>query len=317
MIKPAKLKKGDTVGIIAPASPPNEGQLKKAILFLEELGLQVMIGKSVYERNGYLAGTDEQRIDDIHDMFSNKSVKAIICACGGYGTARIASQLNYELIKQNPKIFWGYSDITFLHTAIFQKTGLVTFHGPMLSSDIGKDDIAIQTKQSFEQLFSPQPIYYTDKISVIEAIEQGEASGKIVGGNLTLLTSTLGTEFEIDTKGHILFIEDIDEEPYEVDRMMTQLKMANKFSDAAGIMICDFHNCQPIKRTESLSLEEALINQLRGLKKPIMKGFLIGHCSPQVAVPIGTYATISTYENMVEIEAGISAGVRVHESRRN
>ncbi|MED4587536.1 S66 peptidase family protein [Priestia flexa] len=305
MMKPSALKKGDIVGVVSPASPPKEQRLKKGIAYLESLGLQVQVGKSVYEKNGYLAGTDEQRAGDINAFFANPNVKGIICACGGYGTARMADLLDYELIKDNPKIFWGYSDITFLHTAISQKTGLITFHGPMLSSDIGKDDVKEQTKQSFQQLFTPQPTYYTDQITPLQIIEQGEVSGQLIGGNLTLLASSLGTEFEVDTKGKILFIEDIEEEPYSIDRMMTQLKLAGKFEDAAGIMLCDFHKCEPLKKENSLSLEEALLQPLKGLKKPIMKGFLIGHCSPQIAVPVGAYATMSTYERMVELEAGV------------
>lgn len=306
MIKPQRLQKGDTVAVIAPASPPNQHNLKKGIEYLKEIGLNVVTGAHLYKKNGYLAGTDEQRAADIHAMFANKQVKAIICACGGYGTARLASQLNYDLIKRNPKIFWGYSDITFLHTAIHQRTGLVTFHGPMLSSDLGKEDVHIETKQAFYQLFSHRSLCYTDEISTLDTICEGEATGQLIGGNLTLLVSTLGTPFELDTKNKILFIEDIDEEPYEIDRMMTQLYMANKLQDAAGIIIGDFHNCYPKKRTESLSLEEALTSYLTSLKKPVMRGFRIGHCSPQTAVAIGSYVTMSTYERMVEFESGIT-----------
>jgi len=153
MIKPKPLQKGDTVAVIAPASPPNQHNLKKGIEYLREIGLNVVTGAHLYKKNGYLAGTDEQRAADIHAMFANKEVKAIICACGGYGTARLASQLNYDLIKRNPKVFWGYSDITFLHTAIHQRTGLVTFHRPMLSSDLGKEDVHIETKQAFINCF--------------------------------------------------------------------------------------------------------------------------------------------------------------------
>ncbi len=291
MIKPKPLQTGDTVAVIAPASPPDQHNLKKGIEYLKEIGLNVVTGAHLYKKNGYLAGTDEQRASDIHAMFANKEIKAIICACGGYGTARLASQLNYDLIKRNPKIFWGYSDITFLHTAIHQRTGLVTFHGPMLSSDIGKEEAHIETKQTIYQLFSPRSFCYTDQISQLDAICEGEATGQLIGGNLTLLASTLGTP---------------DEEPYEIDRMMTQLYMANKQQDAAGIIIGDFHNCYPRKRTESLSLEETLTSYLISLKKPVMKGFRIGHCSPQTAVAIGSYATMSTYKRIVEFESGIA-----------
>ncbi|MBM7703234.1 S66 peptidase family protein [Metabacillus iocasae] len=304
-MKPARLKRGDTVGIIAPASPPNAKQLKKSLDFLKELGLNVKIGTSVYKEYGYLAGTDEERLEDIHCMFKDPEVHAIVCACGGFGTGRIVSKLNYDLIKQHPKIFWGYSDITFLHTAIHQQTGLVTFHGPMLSSDIGLDDVHELTKQSFQQLFNQQPIEYTNHLSPLETVVEGEASGPVIGGNLTLLVNTLGTPFEVDTKGKVFFIEDIDEEPYKVDRMVNQLKMAGKFQDAEGIIIGDFHNCDPVKREQSLTLDEIFTYHIAQANKPTMKGFKIGHCSPTIAIPIGSIGRMNTYDQTFIVESGI------------
>ncbi len=304
-VRPERLQKGDTVGVIAPASPPDMEKLKHAIPFLEELGLNVKVGKHVASLNGYLAGKDEERIEDLHEMFADKEIKAIICARGGFGTARIADRLNYDLIKNNPKIFWGYSDITFLHTAIYQKTGLVTFHGPMLSSDIGVEEVHDLTKESFKQLFSPEPIKYTEAISPLEIMNEGKAEGEIVGGNLSLLVSTLGTSFEIDTKEKILFIEEIDEEPYQVDRMLNQLKMAGKLADAVGILVCDFNNCVPKEGKDSWTLDHVLEDYLRPILKPTMKGFKIGHCSPNIAIPIGVKGTIDTDLKIFTAEAGI------------
>ncbi|HJV31751.1 MAG TPA: LD-carboxypeptidase, partial [Bacillales bacterium] len=138
-IKPQRLNMGDTVGVIAPASPPDQEKLTQGIQFLEEFGLKVKLGKNLKKKFGYLAGTDRERLEDFHEMFADKDVKAVFCARGGYGTSRFASMIDYELIKKNPKIFWGYSDITFLHTAIYQETGLITFHGPMIASDLGEE----------------------------------------------------------------------------------------------------------------------------------------------------------------------------------
>ncbi|MCA1058818.1 LD-carboxypeptidase [Rossellomorea aquimaris] len=304
-MKPSKLKKGDMVGVIAPASPPKMEPLQKAIRFLEELGLQVRLGKSVHEKYGYLAGEDQVRLEDIHEMFEDREVKAIFCACGGFGTGRIASRLDYELIRRNPKIFWGYSDITFLHTSIHQQTGLVTFHGPMLSSDIGLDDVHEASKESFQQLFQAGPVDYSYDKTKLETVVEGKASGSVIGGNLTLLVSTLGTPFEVDTKGKILFIEDIDEEPYKVDRMVNQLKMADKFKDAAGIIIGDFKNCIPKKRESSLTLDEVLTEHVSSAGKPVMKGFNIGHSSPNIAIPIGSVGTMNTFDHTLKIESGI------------
>jgi muramoyltetrapeptide carboxypeptidase len=306
MIKPNALKKGDTVGIIAPASPPNIENLKRALSFIDEIGLNVKLGKHIEREYGYLAGTDQERAEDVHSMFFNQEVKAIICACGGFGTARMASLLDYDLIKKNPKIFWGYSDITFLHTAIRQKTGLVTFHGPMLSSDFGEEGGVLPlTKHYFQQLFNKKNLIYNESLTPLEVMIEGTASGKLIGGNLSLIVSSLGTEFEIKTKDKLLLIEDIDEEPYAVDRMLNQLYMAGKLRDATGILVADFHNCVPKKRKNSLSLDEVLTHYIQLAGKPAMKGFKIGHCSPNISVPLGTRAEMNTQEKTVMIESGI------------
>ncbi|PFA67084.1 LD-carboxypeptidase [Bacillus sp. AFS015802] len=308
MIKPSKLKKGDTVGVIAPASPPKTEPLQKGIRFLEELGLNVKTGKSVHKKYGYLAGEDKERAEDIHEMFGDRNIKAIFCACGGFGTGRIVSKLDFDLIRNNPKIFWGYSDITFLHTAIHQQTGLVTFHGPMLSSDIGLDDVHEASKESFRQLFQTEDFDYTYDKPQLEVLVEGAASGPMIGGNLTLLVSTLGTPYEVNTEGKLLFIEDIDEEPYQVDRMVNQLKMANKFTEASGIIIGDFKNCEPKKRERSLTLDEVLTEHIKSAGKPVMKGFKIGHSSPSIAIPVGSIGTMNTLDQTLKIESGISEG---------
>lgn len=302
--KPQRIKKGDTVGIIAPASPPNKENLQRSFAFLEELGLKIKLGNHVYEEYGYLAGIDEKRLADLHEMFADPEVKAIICAGGGYGTGRIALQINYDLIKKNPKIFWGYSDITFLHTAIRQQTGLVTFHGPMLASDIGKEDVHPLSKECFKQLFEPVLVQYTEEVSPLETLVDGSVTGEITGGNLTLIASTIGTQFEIDTKGKLLLIEDINEEPRSIDRMLNQLYMAGKLTDAAGFIIGDFHNCVP-ERELSLTLEEVLEHYMLLANKPALKGFNIGHCSPHISIPLGGKAVLDTHSKQLTIESGI------------
>lgn len=302
-MKPFQLKQGDTVGVVAPASPPNLENLRRGIQFLTKLGLTVKVGKNVAKRNGYLAGSDQERLEDLHQMFLDKEVKAIICACGGYGTARIAAKIDYKMIQNNPKIFWGYSDITFLHTALRQEAGLVTFHGPMLGSDIGREDTHPLSKVSFFQLFQPLPLSYTEELSPLEVLVNGTASGPLVGGNLSLLVSTLGTRFEIDTKDKLLFIEEVNEEPRVIDRMLNQLYMAGKLSAAAGILIGDFHECLP--RNLSLTLDEVIDHYLKLAKKPAIKGLQIGHCNPHIAIPLGAQATLDTVEKSIIIEPGI------------
>ncbi|WP_079509126.1 S66 peptidase family protein [Mesobacillus jeotgali] len=303
-IKPERLKKGDTVAVIAPASPPNKENLNRALSFLTELGLNYKLGKSVYTEYGYLAGEDYERLADFHEMFRDDEVKGIICAGGGYGTARIASSIDYETIKKNPKIFWGYSDITFLHTAIRQQTGLVTFHGPMLASDIGKEGAHPISKETFWQLFTPTDLQYDTELSQIEELVPGYAEGELVGGNLSLLSSSMGTPFEIETKGKILLIEDINEEPRAVDRMLNQLYMAGKLQDTAGILLGDFNNCVP-ERDLSLSLEEVIDHYIKLARRPALKGFKMGHCSPHIGVPFGTTARMETESKKLFVESGI------------
>lgn len=305
-LKPKRIKKGDTVGVIAPASPPKKEALQKALSFLEQdLGLTVKMGSHIYKEYGYLAGEDADRVEDLEAMFKDEDVKAIICACGGYGTARIADAINYEVIKNNPKIFWGYSDITFIHTAIRQKTGLVTFHGPMLASDLGNDDIHPRSKESFKQLFQSEEVNYTEDISPLHPFIEGEAEGELVGGNLSLITTTLGTPFEIDTKGKLLLIEDIYEEPRNIDIFLNQLWLAGKLSDIAGLVIGDFADCEP-KSRRTLTLDEVLTHYTKLINKPAMGGFKIGHCNPHIGIPLGVKAKISTAKKTLTIESGIA-----------
>lgn len=305
-LKPKRIKKGDTVGVIAPASPPKKEALQKALSFLEQdLGLTVKMGSHVYKEYGYLAGEDAERVEDLEAMFKDEDVKAIICACGGYGTARIADAINYEVIRNNPKIFWGYSDITFIHTAIRQKTGLVTFHGPMLASDLGNEDIHPRSKESFKQLFQSEEVNYTEDISPLHPFIEGEAEGELVGGNLSLLTTTLGTPFEIDTKGKILLIEDIYEEPRNIDIFLNHLWLAGKLNDIAGLVIGDFTDCEP-KSRRTLTLDEVLTHYTKLINKPAMSGFKIGHCNPHVGIPLGVKAKINTVEKTLTIESSIA-----------
>ncbi|KIL49498.1 hypothetical protein KP78_09660 [Jeotgalibacillus soli] len=305
MVLPKRLHKGDTIGVVAPASPPNIEQLDRSLPFLEELGLKVKMGKHVRKVDGYLAGTNEARLEDLHEMFADPDVKGIICAGGGYGTGRIADQIDYNVIKNNPKIFWGYSDITFLHTAFFQRTGLVTFHGPMLASDVGKENFHELSKKMFQQLFDPKELHYTEDISPLSVVNEGEAVGPLVGGNLTLIRSTIGTPFEIDTVGKLLLIEDIDEEPYCVDGMLNQLAMAGKLEDAAGIVVGDFKNAVPKRRKSSQTLDEVLNYYLKELKIPVVKGFKIGHCQPHFAVPLGIPAKLSSRSKTLTFFPGV------------
>lgn len=305
MIRPERLQIGDSIGVIAPASPPNQENLQRAIPVFQKMGLNVRLGKNINKVHGYLAGTDEERLSDIHDMFDDPMIKAIIFARGGYGTPRITPNLDYELIKKNPKIMWGYSDITFLHTAIYQATKLVTFHGPMLASDVGKDNFHDLSLKQFEQLFEPTTLIYSEIASPLEVINHGATTAPIVGGNLSLLASGIGTPYEINTKDKLLLIEDVDEIPYKVDGMLNQLKQAGKLADAAGVLVGDFANAQPKNDKPTLTLDQVFYDYFGALPIPVMTGFKIGHCQPHFAIPLGTMATMSTQNKIVKIDPGV------------
>ncbi|MYL48917.1 LD-carboxypeptidase [Halobacillus litoralis] len=302
MMKPERLNQGDTVGVIAPASPPDLKNLDKGLSFLESLGLKVKLGDHVKEKHGYLAGNDEERLEDFHQMFQDPDVAAIFCAGGGYGTGRIVSTIDYATVKANPKIFWGYSDITCLHTAIRQETGLVTFHGPMLCSDNGKEDFDTESEKMFQQLLEPEVIHYDERLSPLEVIAEGEASGEVVGGNLSLLVNGMGTPYEIDTKGKLLLMEDVGEQPYRLDSFFNQLKLAGKLEDAAGIILGDFSGSET---EDGLTLSQVFEDYFSQLNKPVIAGFKMGHCLPHYSIPFGTDAVLSSHKKSLMIQPGV------------
>ncbi|RDW20561.1 S66 peptidase family protein [Oceanobacillus chungangensis] len=304
MLYPMHLEKGDRIGVIAPAGPPDLEKTSKSISFFEAMGLQVKFGKHLNRTHGYLAGTDEERLIDFHEMIADRSIKAVFCARGGYGTARITPYLNFELIKQNPKIIWGYSDITYLHTAIRQETGLITFHGPMLS-DISRNNFDSLSGTLFKQLFEPTILTYSETISPLQVITDGEAEGPLVGGNLSLISSSIGTPFELDVKDKLLLIEDIAEEPYKIDGMLNQLKLAGKLDDAAGIIVGDFADAES-KLPNSLTLGQVLLHYFAELTIPVISGFKIGHCLPHFSVPLGAIAKLSTIDKTLVIQPGVA-----------
>jgi muramoyltetrapeptide carboxypeptidase len=306
MLKPKALKLGDKIGVVAPSSPTTKKNVKLAKQQLEQLGFSVKLSSSCFAKHGYLAGKDQLRADDLNNMFADNEIDGIVCLRGGYGAPKILDKINFELIKANPKVFVGYSDITALHIAMNQISNLVTFHGPMGSSDIagGLDDFskkeflrAIMDKKAIDEISNPN-----DKD--VKCIIGGKASGVIVGGNLSLIAATMGTPYEIDTKGKILFLEEIGEEPYRVDRMLTQLALGGKLSDAAGIILGDWNDCGPKKHEESLSLMEVFNEIIVPYGKPTIFDLKAGHCTPKVTLPFGVNALLDADEGKLIIEEG-------------
>ncbi len=228
-IKPKKLQKGDLIGIISPASSVDDpGKLEKSVSYLEKLGYKVKIGGNVGKVNGYLAGTDKERVDDLHSMFSDKNVKAVFCLRGGYGAARLLDKIDYKIIKNHPKIFVGYSDISAIQLAIFYKAGLITFAGPMPGVDF-YDEVSPFTEEMFWKLLtSPKKFgrFNNPDNENILSLNSGSASGRVVGGNLSVISGLIGTEYLPDLKDKILLIEEIGEMPYRIDRMLNQFRLS-------------------------------------------------------------------------------------------
>lgn len=289
MIRPKPLKKGDTVAIIAPASPADKNLIDSCINSLENLGLNVVVGNSCTSEYGFLSGTDDIRANDINSMFANKSINGIFAIRGGYGCARLLNLIDFNLIKKNPKVFIGYSDITALHIAINQKSKLITYHGPMVSTELikGLDDYSFNYYNKF--LFSnDNMIELCNPIeNPIKTINPGIAEGKLIGGNLSLICSSLGTKYEINTKNKILFLEEVGEVPYKVDRMLTHLKQSGKLKDANGIILGAFTDCVAPKDKKSLSLDDIFNEIILPLKKPTIYNLACGHCLPTLTLPLG------------------------------
>lgn len=299
IIIPEGLKEGDTIGIVSPAGAIFESEpYEIARESFEALGLQVKFGEFTKSRYGHLAGTDEERASELMQMFADPEIKAIIALRGGSGAARILDKLDYGIIKKNPKIFMGYSDITALHLAIHKKTGLVTFHGPVAVSTWN----SFSTKYFKSLFFEREAVEYsnpTDKgdeltqtSNRIRTITPGTAKGRLLGGNLSVLTGIMGTPyFPEDWKGKILYIEEIGEKIYAVDRMMTQLQLGGVLEQISGFVFGKCNDCEPGGNGYgSLTLEEVIDHYLKPLNIPAFSGAMIGHIANNATIPNGIEA---------------------------
>ena len=301
LIKPPKLNPGDTVGLITPASALFEPHqtIIEATEKIQNLGFEVKHGKNIYKKWGYLAGTDAERVADIHDMFTDDNVRAVIAIRGGYGSGRLLNMLDYELIKRNPKILMGYSDITSLLIAIHKMTGLITFHGP----------VAVSTFTDFTKKYFFATLTEAKAVGEIEdapfsenlqstnrvwTINGGRGEGRLTGGNLTLIAASLGTPYEIDTDDSILFIEETNEEPYDFDRLLTQLANSAKFDKCRGIVFDRMASVKPSNLSpgfnSSLSKEDILIDRMKKYDMPVCLGLSLGHVADKPTLPLGIMA---------------------------
>ncbi|MBL7013009.1 MAG: LD-carboxypeptidase [Candidatus Marinimicrobia bacterium] len=293
MIKPNALKPHATIGIVSPSSWINESDLKTAVSAFEEKGYNIVLGESVFLKKDTYAGTPEQRANDMNGMFANPKIDAIICARGGYGANRVLPLLDYELIMTNPKIFMGYSDITAFLTSITQKTNLITFHGPMLTTF--KNGVVNYNFELMEKTLSGDDgiIIQSPTNLPMKVLKSGKASGPLWGGNLCLLINRLGTPDQLNTDGIILFLEDIGEYLYAFDRMMVHAKEAGMFENINGLIMGELVDMKDQDTPFGKTTDEIVMDVCRNLDIPIISNFPCGHGKFQATMPISAHVELN------------------------
>ncbi|MBQ7220933.1 MAG: LD-carboxypeptidase [Synergistaceae bacterium] len=297
------LEAGEYIGIISPSSCMDREEIDSGDLILRSHDIITKLGASVYEVYGYLAGTDQQRADDINAMFRDDSVKAIICTRGGYGAARILDKLDYDMISRHPKPIIGYSDVTALLCVLNERCGIPTVHGPMLVSLTRDSTNTEYTRTNFLAGLNGEVI--SGEIPMpegrtLQTMIPGHAEGAVIGGNLTLIASLVGTPYELKAEGALLLLEEVGEKPYRIDRMMNQLWQNGLLQRVNGILLGDFINCEntdasPDSRT--FGLEDVLRYYAELCGKPVIRGIPAGHGEDNMYLPFGVHAVMNANEN--------------------
>ncbi len=298
IIKPPALRPGDKVGLIAPASSFNREAFTAGCDRLRQVGYEPVFSDNIFERDLYFAGSAERRLRELEDLLSRDDVKALIGVRGGYGSNYLLERLNFERFSRHPKIILGCSDLTSLLAAINDRTGLIVFHGPMLAKDISAG--------TFEESSWSHALSGTSSWSIpadgVEVLRPGRAQGRLYGGCLSILVASLGTPFEIHTEGTILFLEDIGEKPYQIDRMLMQLRLAGKLKGVRGFIFGEMLDCiQP--GGQNYTLQQVIIRVLAEYKVPIVYGLKSGHVSGgNITLPLGARAELAADESGVQLK---------------
>lgn len=300
-LKPQALKPGDTIAISSPAGAVwDAAQVETFSNILKGFGFKVVLGKTLSEKYGYFAGTDELRAGELNSLFADKSIKGIFCMKGGWGCARLLDKLDFELIKRNPKILIGFSDITTLLVAITAKTGLVTFHGP-----VGNSGWNAWTSSVFKSVVMNHdglPLFSNPSTEEpFVTIHPGKARGELIGGNLTVIASLMGTMYLPDWKGKILFLEEVKEEPYSIDRLLTQLKLCGVLDAISGFVFGRCAKCLAEEPQKAFTFQEVLSQHLKPLGNPAFYGAMIGHIENKLTVPLGIQAEIDADRGSIQL----------------
>jgi len=316
LIKPPRLKPGDTIGLIAASGHVDQAMIDKCVGNLQSMDFKVKLGKNIYALRENFAGTIQQRLEDFHAMFADPEVKGIWDVRGGSGAIGLLSSLDYGLIRSRPKVFVGYSDTTALHLAILRHAGLVTFHGPVASSSFSEYSVA----HLRAVLMTPQPEFVIhmaeeNRLKAADAshfslrtLHAGVAEGYLVGGCLSLVCALMGTPYAADWTRAIVFLEDIGEAPYRIDRMLTQLELSQGFRQAAAVMLGVFDKCGPPDSEPSLSLDETIDDHLANSSIPSVYGYSFGHIGHQFTLPMGVKARLDTgKQTLTLLEPAVTA----------
>lgn len=294
-----KLVFGDKVSVIAPSSPSSKEDTNKALETLKALKFDYKIYDHLYDDLGYLAGVDAHRAEDFNSALRDKETKAIMCLRGGYGTMRMMDLVDWGAFRKNPKIFMGFSDITPILNYIFKKFNVITFHSPMLTSDLTNE---CSRESLINSITLPRSNYFIENPDEFEmlsfSVGKDIAVGNIVGGNLSLICSTISTKYEIPFKNNLLFIEEINESPYKIDRMLTHLYLSGKIQKCSGIILGQFTNCSD---DNGVHINDVLMEKLKLFRKPCIYGVCAGHGEPRLTIPIGARGKIDTKNRTIEI----------------
>ncbi len=290
-IRPPALRKGDVIGICAPASPPvHREDIAKGIIYLEGLGYRVEPGRNLLKKDGYLAGTDRERASDLNRFFSDRRVRAIVALRGGYGSMRILPMIDYAAVRADPKIFVGYSDLTAVQMALWTQCGLVTFAGPMVAAGMARGLRGAAEEMFWRMITSRRP--FGPLRTPATAIRKGAASGTLLGGNLSMLSHLAGTPYFPGARNGILFFEDVGERPYRVDRMLQHLRLAGAFRGARGVLLGQFADCVPEEGKPTLGLRRIFDDILGDLDVPVVGGIRHGHIGGSLTLPVGLRVSV-------------------------
>ncbi|HGY57267.1 MAG TPA: LD-carboxypeptidase [Caldithrix abyssi] len=298
-----RLPSKGTIGIFAPAYQPNQEKLARGISYLKAKGFTVVEGASLRASYGYFAGNDDLRLDDLHRLFADPQIDAIICARGGWGTLRLLDRIDYDLIQKNPKLFVGYSDITTLQLAFWTKAALPSLSGPMAAVEMGGGILPFTEQHFWDFIFNEEETYTIPlEPEEIAVWQTGQAEGPLLGGCLSLVSHQLGTPYSPDYNGAILFLEDVGEAPYKIDRYLAHLKQAGIFKQINGLILGNFIDCEEENGDASFTCEEVIRDYFAGADYPVIYNFPYGHGERKASMPVGAQAVLDTSNGWLKLK---------------